>query len=188
MPNSFFWHELITSDPKSAEIFYRDVVGWTTQDSGVAGFQYTIFNTADRGVAGMMAITAEMAEHGARPAWLGYIAVDDVDQMAARIKQEGGAVHREPMDVPGVIRLAVVADPQGSVFYVAKGLVPDAPPPLAMGTPGTVGWNELMAVGLDKPLSPSTKSYSAGPRPTPSTRARWAPISCSRRAARQSAP
>ena len=36
MPNSFFWHELITSDPKSAEIFYRDVVGWTAQDSGVA--------------------------------------------------------------------------------------------------------------------------------------------------------
>ena len=93
----------------------------------------------------MMAIAPDMAEHGARPTWLGYIAVDDVDQMAARIKQEGGAMHREPMDVPGIIRLAVVADPQGSIFYVAKGLVPDAPPPLAVGMPGTVGWNELMA-------------------------------------------
>jgi predicted enzyme related to lactoylglutathione lyase len=145
MPHSFFWHELMTSDPKAAEKFYCGVVGWTAQDSGAAGMQYTVFNAVGQGVAGMMAITEDMAKHGVRPGWLGYIAVDDVDQMAAQIKKEGGAVHREPMDVPGIIRLAVVADPQGATFYIAKGLIPNPPPPLAMGTPGTVGWNELMA-------------------------------------------
>jgi predicted enzyme related to lactoylglutathione lyase len=145
MPNSFFWHELMTSDPKAAENFYRDVVGWTAQDSGVPGTQYTIFNAADQGVAGMMAITADMAEHGARPGWLGYIATDDVDQAVARISKEGGKTFMEPHEVPGVIRFAMMADPQGAPFYVAKGLTPNPPPPLAMGTPGTVGWNELMA-------------------------------------------
>ncbi len=145
MPNSFFWHELMTSDPKAAEKFYRDVVGWTAQDSGVPGTQYTVFNAADRGVAGMMAITADMAEHGARPGWLGYIATDDVDQAVSRISKEGGKAFMGPQEVPGVIRFAMVADPQGAPFYVAKGLTAGPPPPLPMGTPGTVGWNELMA-------------------------------------------
>jgi uncharacterized protein len=145
MPHSFFWHELMTSDTKAAEKFYRDVVGWTAQDSGAPGMQYTVFSTAGQGVAGMMAITADMAEHGARPGWLGYIATDDVDQAVSRISKEGGKALMGPHEVPGVIRFALMADPQGAPFYVAKGLTPNPPPPLAMGTPGTAGWNELMA-------------------------------------------
>jgi predicted enzyme related to lactoylglutathione lyase len=145
MPNQFFWHELLTSDTKAAQKFYSDVVGWTAQDSGVPGQDYTVFNAKGQGVGGMLRITEEMAGHGARPAWLGYIAVDDVNAMAARVKREGGKVHREPFEIPGVIRSALVADPQGAAFYIARGLRPDAPAPLLIGTPGTTGWNELMA-------------------------------------------
>src|SRR5690349_21012966 len=79
-----------------------------------------------------------------RSGWLGYISVDDVDQSLARLKQEGGKAFMGPQEVPGVIRFAMVADPQGAPFYIAKGLI-EAPPPLPMGTAGTVGWNELMA-------------------------------------------
>jgi predicted enzyme related to lactoylglutathione lyase len=144
MPNQFFWHELITTDTRAAQKFYGDVVGWTAQEAGVPGHDYTVFNTHGRGVGGMLRITEEMAGHGARPAWLGYIAVDDVDAMAARIKREGGTILREPFEVPGVIRFALAADPQGAVFYVAKPLPTDAPAALPIGTPGTTGWNELM--------------------------------------------
>jgi predicted enzyme related to lactoylglutathione lyase len=76
---------------------------------------------------------------------MGYISVDDVDKAAARLAREGGKVHRPPCDVPGIIRFAVVADPQGAGFLIAKGLVADAPPELPIGTPGTVGWRELYA-------------------------------------------
>jgi len=145
MPSQFFWHELMTSDVNAAKKFYSDVVGWKATDSGVAGQQYTLFNVGDRGIAGMLAITPDMAKNGARPGWLGYVAVDDVDQAAARLKQEGGKVYIEPQEVPGIIRFAMVADPQGATFYIAKGLIANPPPPLVMGTPGTVGWNELMA-------------------------------------------
>lgn len=145
MIGQFFWHELITTDPKAAEKFYRDVVGWTAQDSGMPGQAYTLFQVGDRAVGGMLAITPDMASHGARPAWLGYISTDDVDQTAATIRQSGGAIHIAPQEVPGVIRFTMAADPQGAVFYAAKGLVKGAPAPLPAGTPGTVGWNELMA-------------------------------------------
>ena len=122
MPSQFFWHELMTTDVKAAEKFYSDVVGWKATDSGAPGQQYTLFNVGDRGVGGMLAITPDMAKHGARPGWLGYIAVDDVDQAVARLKQEGGKVDIEPQEVPGIIRFAMVADPQGATFYIAKGL------------------------------------------------------------------
>ena len=42
-------------------------------------------------------------------------------------------------------KVAMMADPQGAPFYVAKGLSPAPPPSFPMGTPGTTGWNELMA-------------------------------------------
>jgi len=54
-------------------------------------------------------------------------------------------VLREPTDVPGIIRFAVVADPQGAAFLIAKGMTANAPPPLPIGTEGTIGWRELYA-------------------------------------------
>jgi predicted enzyme related to lactoylglutathione lyase len=145
MQGSFFWYDVMTSDTKAAAKFYAQVVGWGTQDGGSPDMNYTLFTLDNRGVAGLMAISADMAKAGARPAWMGYILVDDVDEMAARIQKEGGKLHRGPFTVPNIIRIAVMSDPQGAVFMVAKPLTPDAPPPLPPGTPGTIGWHELYA-------------------------------------------
>lgn len=145
MPNAFFWYDVMTTDTKAAQKFYCDVVGWTAQDVSVSGQTYIALNTHGQGVAGMMPIPEEAAKHGVPPAWMGYIAVDDVDAAAKRIQQEGGKVMREPVEVPGIIRFAVVADPQGAGFLVAKGLRPDAWAALPEGTQGTIGWRELYA-------------------------------------------
>ncbi|HUO02079.1 MAG TPA: VOC family protein [Rhizomicrobium sp.] len=146
MPSSFFWYDVMTTDTKAAQKFYCDVVGWTAEDMGKFGQDYIVFNTRGQGVAGLMNIPEGAAQHGARPGWMGYIGVDDVDGAAQRLKQEGGQVLRGPIDVPGIIRFAVATDPQGAPFMIAKGLRPqDAPPPLPIGTEGTIGWRELYA-------------------------------------------
>jgi predicted enzyme related to lactoylglutathione lyase len=145
MQGSFFWYDVMTSDTKAAAKFYGDVVGWGTQDGGSPDMNYTLFTVDGRGVAGLMPLPDEVAKSGGRPAWMGYIHVDDVDAMAARIQKEGGTLHKGPITVPDIIRFAVVSDPQGAVFLIAKPLVNQAPPPLPMGTPGTVGWHELYA-------------------------------------------
>ncbi|HWY60991.1 MAG TPA: VOC family protein [Rhizomicrobium sp.] len=146
MHGSFFWYDLMTTDTKAAAKFYGDVVGWRAEDSGNPGMNYSIFNLGSRGVAGLMPIADEMAKAGGRPAWLGYIHVDDVDAMAKHIPEEGGQLHKGPITVPGIIRFAVVSDPQGAAFLIATPLIKDAPPPIAPGTPGTIGWHELYAV------------------------------------------
>ena len=142
MTDKFFWYELMTNDPAAARKFYGDVVGWEVQD---AMDGYELFTTQGRGVAGLMALPEQAREMGVGPCWTGYIAVEDVDDAAEEIEEEGGEVHREPFEVPDTIRLAVVADPQGAVFIVGKGLMENPPPELPAGTPGTVGWHELYA-------------------------------------------
>ena len=120
MPDNFFWYDLATSDMAAARKFYCDVVGWSYQDASQGGNTYGLFEVGGAGVAGLMPYPDGMKPPF--PVWTGYIAVADVNAAAARVKEVGGVVHRGPMEVPGVIHFAVVADPQGAVFIIAKGL------------------------------------------------------------------
>ncbi|MEQ1399752.1 VOC family protein, partial [Salmonella enterica] len=72
-------------------------------------------------VGGVMRLTPEMAAGGARPGWLFYLGVDDADATADAIRAAGGTVHMGPWTMPGVGRMAVVADPQGIPFYIMRG-------------------------------------------------------------------
>lgn len=142
----FIWYELMTSNADAAQEFYAGLIGWTFKDSGNPDMDYRLFSSPTSEVGGVMALTPEMTEGGARPAWLGYIAVDDVDATTAAIKAAGGAVHMEPSDIPGVGRLAFLADPQGAMFYLMKGAVEgEASYSFAATEPmaGHCAWNEL---------------------------------------------
>jgi predicted enzyme related to lactoylglutathione lyase len=132
-------------DLKSAVDFYTGVVGWSAQDAGMAEFPYQIFSTGSTMVAGMMDIPDEARAMGARPSWLGYIWVEDVDKALAKLTAAGGKVYKPPADIPGVGRFAVVGDPDGATFLLFRDAGGDPPPPLPPGTPGLVGWRELNA-------------------------------------------
>ncbi|MBV8889220.1 MAG: VOC family protein [Alphaproteobacteria bacterium] len=144
--NKFVWYDLMTTDIQAAEIFYAKVIGWEAKDSGMPGHPYTLFSADTVMVAGLMPMPPEVVARGARPGWNGYIGVDDVDACAARVKASGGSVHHEPQDIPQVGRYAVVGDPQGAVFMLfSPAGNPPAPPEVAPGSPGHVGWHELQA-------------------------------------------
>jgi predicted enzyme related to lactoylglutathione lyase len=140
----FSWYELMTSDTGAAADFYAKVVGWTPQSmaSGDNPMPYTVFNTAEGGVAGLMQTPPEAG--GMPPAWTGYVSVDDVDAYAKKFEAAGGVVHRPPSDIPGVGRFAVVGDPQGAALCLFKPADGSAPPPAGDG-PGYPSWRELMA-------------------------------------------
>ncbi len=146
----FIWYELLTSDADAAGAFYGKVVGWTSVQSGQPGMDYRFFFAGDandtrNGVGGYMAITPDMAAGGARPAWVGYICVDDVDASVAALLGAGGSVLMPAMTLDGVGRMAMVADPQGVPFYVMKGASDEASHSFAATEPkvGHCAWNEL---------------------------------------------
>ncbi len=133
----FVWYELMSPDPAAAERFYGSVIGWTAQDAGMPDMKYTLLSAGPVQVGGLMAVPP-----GAPPGWVGYVFVDDVDAKTAEAKRLGGAVYREPSDIPGVGRFAVIGDPQGAglaLYHSNSSGQPEQP----MGTPGHTAWHEL---------------------------------------------
>lgn len=142
---TFVWYELMTTDTAAARAFYGSVVGWQAQDGPVPDMPYTLFQAGDAMAAGMMTLPDELREHGVPPHWLGYVHADDVDATVERLLALGGVVHVEPQDIPGIGRFAVVGDPQGAAFALWKGDGEGPDQSCATGTPGRIGWHELLA-------------------------------------------
>lgn len=141
----FVWYDVMTTDTKAAQGFYTGVIGWDARDSGMPDRSYTILSMGERMVGGLMPIPESARSMGARPAWMGYVGVDDVDAYSARVTAAGGAILRVPEDIPGIGRFAVAADPHGAAFILFRGSSDQAPTPVAQGTPGHIGWHELHA-------------------------------------------
>lgn len=144
-PSRFVWYELMTRDAEAASKFYGAVVGWSVQKSPMPNMDYFLFNAGAAQVAGAFTLTKEALDGGARPAWVGYVGVDNVDMAAADVKAAAGTVYRGPDDIPGVGRFAMVADPQGAAFALFHSANAGQESPAAPGTPGHVAWHELYA-------------------------------------------
>lgn len=141
----FIWYELMTNDAETAQNFYAAVVGWSFSPAGQNDKDYREFSMGSAIVGGLLPLTPDMTANGARPCWLGYIGVDDVDQTAASIEKAGGTIHMAPQDIPNVGRFAFVADPQGVMFYIMKGASDITSASFAATEPmvGHCAWNEL---------------------------------------------
>jgi hypothetical protein len=149
----FIWYELMSPDPAASKTFYDAVVGWTVGPEVQEFNGYRMIGRSDgKSNGGILPLTDEMREHGARPIWLGYIHVPDVDRSVASIGQAGGKALMPAFDIPGVGRIAMVADPVGTPFYVMK---PTPPEPNAQSDVFStdqaehVRWNELSTTDQD---------------------------------------
>jgi predicted enzyme related to lactoylglutathione lyase len=144
----FIWYELMTTDPEAAKSFYEEVVGWSIGEPMIGPVEYRMIARSDGGNAGgLLRLTDDMARHGAKPIWLGYLNVADVDEAVASIEDAGGKVQMAPTDI-GVGRIAMVTDPQGAPFYVMKPIPPAGKEDMRSDVfdPRAVqrcGWNEL---------------------------------------------
>jgi predicted enzyme related to lactoylglutathione lyase len=140
------WSELMTSDMKAAESFYKTVVGWTTEPFEGAGQPYTAFNRGDGvSVGGVMNKPGEVK---APPFWAMYIAVPTLDDAVAKIKRLGGKTHTEMIWIPDVGRMQMMMDPQGAAFYIIEPASSEQRPE---GAPevGDASWYELMTTDMD---------------------------------------
>lgn len=102
------WHD----DPAAAKRFYEGIFGWEIEDPGEDG--YAICRLRGRDVAAIGSPIPEGAPP--RAVWSTYVKVDDADEAAARAREAGGEVAVEPFDSLDGGRLAIVADPGGSVI------------------------------------------------------------------------
>ena len=157
----FIWYELMTDDADGAKRFYDDVVGWTVgaEASGDSDMDYRMIARGDGGFAGgMLVLTDAMKSGGARPGWLGYVHVPDVDAAVRAFTDAGGSSFMPPVDMDGVGRMAMVADPQGAPIYVMTPVPPADDPEatsdvFSVADPQHIRWNELSTTDPDAAIA-----------------------------------
>lgn len=138
-PGTPCWVDLGAPDIDAAAAFYGGLFGWSIEE-GENAEQTGGYRQAElRGkpVCGVMPLMQE----GQPPAWTTYVSVEDADATAAKVREAGGSVLAEPMDVMDLGRMAIFADPTGAVVgiwqpgsFVGAELVNEA---------NTLSWNEL---------------------------------------------
>jgi predicted enzyme related to lactoylglutathione lyase len=118
-PGSLAWTQLNAKDPEGAKKFYPALIGWKVQDDAMpdlmGGGFYTTWLKADGPAGGMMPMpkAAPAPSH-----WLPYFAVANVDTAVATATSLGALTYVPPLDIPGMGRFSVLADPQGAAFAV----------------------------------------------------------------------
>ncbi|MET0292999.1 MAG: VOC family protein [Steroidobacteraceae bacterium] len=156
-PGSFIWYELMTSDAGAASRFYGAVVGWKIpakpDAQATPEFDYRMIGRDDGGNAGgVLQLSDEMLKGGARPIWLGYLHVTDVDAAVRAIEADGGRTWMGKKTLP-TGEIALVADPLGSPFYVMRPVPPPDKPDAEsdvfdVSASQRVRWNELQSPDL----------------------------------------
>ncbi|WP_363350040.1 VOC family protein [Methylocystis echinoides] len=108
------WSELGVHDVARAQKFYAETLGWRFEPMHMPDMTYWIIWSGEARVGGMFemkeAVFENVPEH-----WLTYIAVDDVDARLARAVAAGAKICKDAFDIPGVGRMAVLAEPGGAI-------------------------------------------------------------------------
>ena len=80
MAGGYIWYELLTTDADASKAFYDKVVGWDIAAASDFPNGYRMIGRSDGKMAGgVLPLNEEMQAHGARPMWIGYIHVEDVE-------------------------------------------------------------------------------------------------------------
>ena len=116
LPGVPCWLDIMQPDPDAAKQFYGELFDWKFDNAAPQGSPepYYIAQLRGRNVAAI----GGPYSGDAPPSWNTYTAVESADRATKRVRQAGGTVITEPMDVPEAGRMAIYADAQGAVFSV----------------------------------------------------------------------
>ena len=119
----FCWNELSTKNLESCKPFYSELLGWKFKDNtpiicpdGNEMVYSEISIDGQKQFGGMFQMGKEFGETSSH--WMSYIAVDDVDATAKKVKELGGNICVPPTNIPNTGRFSVVQDPAGATFSV----------------------------------------------------------------------
>jgi predicted enzyme related to lactoylglutathione lyase len=139
-PGTPCWVDLGVSDIPKAIAFYTAQFGWDVEQGGPETGGYSIANLDGRAVAG---IGPKQGPPEAPATWMTYLATEDADATAAKVKGAGGQVVMDPMDVMDAGRMAVAVDTTGAVFGIWQNRAFVGAQ--VANVAGAVAWNEHMS-------------------------------------------
>ncbi|WP_455353306.1 VOC family protein [Streptomyces sp. SYSU K217416] len=152
------WIDAMFTDVEGAKSFYGDVLGWTFGESASEYGNYTQAYKDGKAVA---AVVPPMPGQESQSAWCLYLASDDVAATAAKIRDAGGQVVMEPMQVGDFGSMLIARDPSGVVFGVWQAGTHEGFE--QQGESGSFAWAEVFTREPEKSdaFFPAVFSYRA---------------------------
>jgi uncharacterized protein len=142
-PGTPCWVDVAAPDMGKARAFYGGLFGWDIQEGPPETGGYSMATMGGQQVAGIAPTTSEEMP----AAWTTYIATDDADQTAAKIKAAGGQMLMDPFDVLDVGRMGIAVDPGGAAFGLWQARAHTGV--RLANEPGSLTWNENMSRNFD---------------------------------------
>ncbi|KAB8163799.1 VOC family protein [Streptomyces sp. 3MP-14] len=109
------WADATLPDLRAGKAFYGELFGWTFDEEAAAEGRYTQAFADGQPVAGL---SPQLPGQEVPPAWVLYYASPDVGATANRIREHGGQLLAEPMDVGDLGAMLLGWDPGGVLFGV----------------------------------------------------------------------
>lgn len=136
-PGTPIWVDLMTGDLDGGRRFYQELFGWTSDEPAPPEYGgYAMFRHEGKIVAGSGPVM-----EGGHPAWNTYVHTADAAATAAKVREAGGEVIAEPMQVMDAGTLAVFRDPTGAFISVWQPGTHGGSE--KFNEPVSLGWNEL---------------------------------------------
>ena len=130
------WVDYGAADIDAAKPFYRDVLGWDYVGGEPEYGGYLTATLKGEQAAGL----GPQQDPNDPPRWTTYFATDDAAATAARIRDAGGTVIVEPMEVGPMGTMVIALDPQGNPFGLWQAGMHSGY--RIYNEPGAVVWNE----------------------------------------------
>ncbi|UUN30671.1 VOC family protein [Streptomyces sp. FIT100] len=139
------WADAMFTDLEGAKTFYSEVLGWTF---GEASSEYGNYTEAYADGKAVAAVVPPMPGQEGQSQWCLYLASPDAAATAGKIREKGGTVLMEPMEVGEFGTMCLAQDPGGVTFGVwqsgtHKGFE-------AQNEPGAFCWAEVMTRAPEK--------------------------------------
>ena len=142
-PGAPSWAELSTTDESGALSFYSALFGWENEPHEMGpNWNYNMQKVQGQYACSIYQQGEEERTQNVPPHWNIYFTVNNADETAETVKQNGGSLVFGPMDVFEAGRMAMCQDPQGAFFaiwqakqHIGAGIKDEA---------GAMIWNELL--------------------------------------------
>ncbi|MEU6556534.1 VOC family protein [Streptomyces sp. NPDC046915] len=132
------WADAMFGDVEQAKSFYGAVLGWTFGESSSQYGNYTQAYVDGKAVA---AVVPPMSGQEGQSQWCLYLASADAAATAGKIREHGGEVLMEPMQVGEFGTMCLAREPAGAVFGLWQGGTHEGFE--ATAVPGAYCWAEF---------------------------------------------
>jgi predicted enzyme related to lactoylglutathione lyase len=107
--------EIVAPDGEKLQKFYAQAFDWKVDADNPHNYGM-VAAADDRSIGGGIS-----AGQGDESYVTVYIEVDDLQAALDKVKDEGGDVVMEPMEIPGAVTMAQFKDPAGNLIGLVKG-------------------------------------------------------------------